>query len=153
MGCYVIKWTGRKKKGIFLLNKHILPASFRSTLKATIKCINLLNVTSVDGFGEGFFPDCVLGASELSFHKSVCNELCYCQGYHLAVWQRLRSNKWSQRGKDHLKRAEGRLAHKFHQQCPSAISYLSLIPLLLFVLVLCLFCVFRRQITLISREK
>lgn len=120
---YVIERTGRQK-WIFLLNKHILPASYRSTLKAAIKCINLLNITSVDGFGGIFLPDCVLGPSELSFHKSVCNELCYCQGYHLAVWQRLRSNKWSQRGEAHLKRTEGRLAQKFYQQHPSAISSL-----------------------------
>lgn len=133
-GCCVIKQAGRYKYWIFLLNKHIFPASSRSTLNAAIKCLNLINVTSVDGFGVGwfFFPDCVLAPPELLFHKSGSNELCCCQGYHLAVWQWLWSNKWSQRGKAHLKRAEGRLVQKFCQQHPSAISSLSYVFIIFF---------------------
>lgn len=134
MGCCVIKQAGRYKYWIFLLNKHIFPASSRSTLNAAIKCLNLINVTSVDGFGVGcfFFPDCVLAPPELLFHKSGSNELCCCQGYHLAVWQWLWSNKWSQCGKAHLKRAEGRLVQKFCQQHPSAISSLSYVFIIFF---------------------
>lgn len=79
-----------------------------------------------------FFPDCVLAPPELFFHKSGSNELCYCQGYHLAVWQWPRSNKWSQRGKAHLKKAEGRLVQKFCQQHPSAISSLSYVFIIFF---------------------
>lgn len=101
-------------------------------------------MSPLDGFGGVFFfyrppPDRVLGPSEVSFHKSERNEVWYCQGSRLAAWQRLRSNKWSQCGKDHLKRAEGSLVQGFYQQHPSAIPYLSpnLIICYGVVLVLC----------------